>query len=87
MVGRCSGGSSEGERENERPCSLSKISYLPSANWLFETTDVCIYDLNKEMYGTTKSIISAILPVLSFTSFVALDMLFFLSEFENALSI
>ena len=87
MVGRCSGGSCEGERENERSCSLSEISYLPNANCLFETTDVCVYDLSKDMCGTTKLIISAILPVLPFTSFVALDMFFLLYEFENGLSV
>lgn len=46
-----------------------------------------LYDLNKEIRETVKLIISAVLIVMSFTTFVALDVFFLLFEFENALSI
>lgn len=67
----------------------SHDKYSPNVNWLFETKGVCmyLYDLNKEIRETLKLIISAVLLVLSFTTFVALDVFFLLPEFENALSI
>lgn len=52
--------------------SKSHDKYSPNANWL-RPRKFAYMTLNKEIGGTIKLTISSILPVLSFTSFLALD--------------